>query len=102
MELLGRLRSRPGDAVAGAAARGAASRPAPQARRGAGPFRSGDLAAPQVTTSTVTSRYGTAVTAAWDRVHPRLTHRAAWLDHDGELPVIEGTLIRLTSGSPAR
>jgi len=27
---------------------------------------------------------------------PRLTHRAAWLDHDGPLPVIEGTLIRLT------
>jgi DDE superfamily endonuclease len=51
--------------------------------------------APHVTTSTVTSRYGTAVTAAWDRVHPRLTHRAAWLDHDGPLPVIEGTLIRL-------
>ena len=50
---------------------------------------------PQVTTSTQTSRYGTAVTAAWDRVHPRLTHRAAWLDHDGDLPVIEGTLIRL-------
>ena len=52
--------------------------------------------APPVTTSTVTSRYGTAVTAAWDRVHPRLTHRAAWLDHNGPLPVIEGTLIRLT------
>ena len=51
--------------------------------------------APQVTTSTVTSRYGIAVAAAWDRVHPRLTHRAAWLDHDGDLPVIEGTLIRL-------
>jgi hypothetical protein len=51
--------------------------------------------APQVATSTVTSRYGTAVAAAWDRVHPRLTHRAAWLDHDGPLPVIEGTLIRL-------
>jgi hypothetical protein len=50
---------------------------------------------PQVTTSTVTSRYGTAVAAAWDRVHSRLTHRAAWLDHDGDLPVIEGTLIRL-------
>src|SRR5207248_274147 len=51
--------------------------------------------APQVVTSTVTSRYGTAVAAAWDRVHPRLTHRAAWLDHHGRLPVIEGTLIRL-------
>ena len=43
----------------------------------------------------MTSRYGMAVAAAWDRVHPRLTHRAAWLDHDGDLPVIEGTLIRL-------
>ena len=32
---------------------------------------------------------------AWDRVHARLTHRAAWLDHDGPLPVIDGTLIRL-------
>jgi DDE superfamily endonuclease len=51
--------------------------------------------APQVTTSMATSRYGTAVAVAWDRVHPRLTHRAAWLDHDGGLPVIEGTLIRL-------
>ena len=50
---------------------------------------------PQITTSTATSRYGTAAAAAWDRVHPRLTHRAAWLDHDGDLPVIEGTLIRL-------
>ena len=51
--------------------------------------------APQVITSTTTSRYGTAAAAAWDRVHPRLTHRAAWLDHDGPLPVIDGTLIRL-------
>src|SRR5262249_27799257 len=51
--------------------------------------------APQVTTRTLTTRYGTAVAAAWDRVHPRLTDRAAWLDHDGDLPVIEGTLIRL-------
>jgi hypothetical protein len=49
---------------------------------------------PAVTTTTVTSRYGTAVAQAWDRLHPRLTHRSAWLDHGG-LPVIEGTLIRL-------
>jgi hypothetical protein len=51
--------------------------------------------APQAATTTVTTRYGTAIAAAWDRVHPRLTHRSAWLDHDGPLPVIEGTLIRL-------
>ncbi len=34
---------------------------------------------PPVTTSTATSRYGTAVAAAWDR----MTHRGAWLDHAG-------------------
>src|SRR5207245_2678070 len=50
---------------------------------------------PPVATTTATTRYGTAAAQAWDRVHPRLTHRAAWLDHDGPLPVIEGTLIRL-------
>jgi hypothetical protein len=51
--------------------------------------------APGVTTTSQTTRYGTATASAWDRLHPRLTHRAAWLDHDGPLPIIEGTLIRL-------
>ncbi|GCB43120.1 hypothetical protein SNL152K_404 [Streptomyces sp. NL15-2K] len=32
---------------------------------------------------------------AWDRIHPRLTTRSAWIDHTGELPIIGGTLIRL-------
>ena len=50
---------------------------------------------PQTTTTTPTTRYGTAVAMSWERLHPRLTHRAAWLDHDGPLPIIEGTLIRL-------
>ena len=48
-----------------------------------------------MTTVTGTARYGTATALAWDRLHPRLTSRAAWEGHDGELPVIEGTLIRL-------
>jgi hypothetical protein len=43
----------------------------------------------------VTDRYGTARAMAWDRIHPRLTTRSAWIDHTGELPIIEGTLIRL-------
>jgi hypothetical protein len=51
---------------------------------------------PNAVTTTETTRYGTAVALAWDRLHPRLTHRAAWLDHPGELPVLEGTLICLT------
>ena len=50
---------------------------------------------PAVTTVTDTAHYGKAEATAWDRLHPRLTHRAAWLDHRGPLPVIEGTLIRL-------
>lgn len=47
-------------------------------------------------TVTNTDRYGTATVQAWDRLHPRLTRRAAWLDHEGPLPIIEGTVIRLT------
>ena len=50
---------------------------------------------PAAATVTQTSRYGTARAAAWGQLHQRLTSRAGWEDHDGELPVIEGTLIRL-------
>ncbi|MEU0631179.1 NF041680 family putative transposase [Streptomyces sp. NPDC005989] len=50
---------------------------------------------PAITTVTDTTNYGKADTQVWDRVHPRLTHRSSWLDHDGELPVVEGTLMRL-------
>ncbi|MGW0628557.1 NF041680 family putative transposase [Streptomyces sp. NPDC002758] len=50
---------------------------------------------PDAETTQVTDRYGTAQAMAWDRIHPRLTTRSAWIGHDGELPVIEGTLIRL-------
>ena len=48
-----------------------------------------------VATATQTSRYGTAKAVAWPRLHQQLARRAAWEHHDGELPVIEGTLIRL-------
>jgi hypothetical protein len=49
----------------------------------------------QAKTTTDTRLYGTATAQAWDRLHPRLTRRAAWTDHEGPLPVIEGTVIRL-------
>ncbi|GAA2326228.1 hypothetical protein GCM10010246_04640 [Streptomyces cuspidosporus] len=44
---------------------------------------------------TDTRLYGKATAQAWDRLHPRLTRRAAWIDHDGPLPIIEGTVLRL-------
>ncbi|MEV0396373.1 NF041680 family putative transposase [Polymorphospora rubra] len=50
---------------------------------------------PQHTTLTPTSRYGTARADRWDHLHPRLTRRTCWIDHDGDLPIIAGTLIRL-------
>ncbi|WP_329537691.1 transposase (plasmid) [Streptomyces sp. NBC_01450] len=50
---------------------------------------------PAITTSTDTVNYGKAEAQAWDRVHQRLTHRSAWLEHDAELPIVEGTLVRL-------
>jgi hypothetical protein len=49
----------------------------------------------QAATVTDTRLYGTATARAWDRLHPRLTRRAAWVDHEGPLPIIEGTVIRL-------
>jgi hypothetical protein len=50
---------------------------------------------PAHTTTADTDRYGAAEARCWDRLHPKLTHRGVWADHDGEPPIIEGTVIRL-------
>jgi DDE superfamily endonuclease len=47
-------------------------------------------------------RYGPLDVRAWHRVHPRLERRSGgWQDHPGQLPVIEGTLIRVAAARPA-
>lgn len=53
---------------------------------------------PQIETSTETTRYGTAIATGWERLHPRLARRGSWANHHGQLPIIEGTLIRLVVG----
>ncbi|MER7421130.1 NF041680 family putative transposase [Micromonospora peucetia] len=66
--------------------------------RHGGEFIFGDPASwgtPDVTTVTDTRLYGVAVARSWNRLHPRLTHRNAWIDQTGGLPLIEGTVIRL-------
>jgi hypothetical protein len=66
-------------------------------RRHGGEFVFGDPGTwgdPDVTTRAGTRLYGPAHAQAWDRLHPRLTRRAAWADCQ-DLPVIEGTVIRL-------
>lgn len=60
-----------------------------------------------VTTTSETRRYGTATAQAWQRLHPLLTRRCAWIGHEAQLPVIEGTVIRLQverlpSGGPTK
>jgi hypothetical protein len=50
---------------------------------------------PEAVTVTETSRYGTARARAWARLHPRLAHRGGWADHNGPLPIVEGSIIRL-------
>jgi hypothetical protein len=65
--------------------------------RHGGGFIFGDPASwgrPDVTTVTDTRLYGQATARSWNRLHPRLTRRAAWLEA-GDLPLIEGTVIRL-------
>jgi hypothetical protein len=76
-------------------------------RRHGGEFAFGDpgtWGTPDVTIETTTRLYGPALIRAWDRLHPRLTHRIAWASHDGPLPILEGTVIllqveRLPSGA---
>jgi hypothetical protein len=66
--------------------------------RHGGEFAFGDPATwsePDITTRTQTRLYGPALIRAWDRLHPRLTHRIAWATHAGNLPILEGTVIRL-------
>jgi DDE superfamily endonuclease len=95
VEVTGRLRS---DRVmyfpAPARGPGANGRPSRHgaALRFAGPA---SWPAPAATTVTRTTRYGAARAMAWGRLHQQLTRRAGWENHDGQLPAVEGTLIRL-------
>lgn len=50
---------------------------------------------PAHTTTADTPRYGTATATSRDRLHPLLQHSNHWVNHHDELPIIEGTLIRL-------
>jgi hypothetical protein len=78
-------------------------RPGPSSGRGRPPkhgraFRMADpdtWGGPDTATSTETTRYGRLEARSWEDLHSRLTHRAAWIGHEGDLPIIDGTLIRL-------
>lgn len=80
--------------------------PAPPPPRGGGrPPRHGarvELAVPaswpsdQAELEQAHPRYGRVYVRAWGGLHPELERRAAWADHTGPLPIIEGSIINLT------
>ncbi len=95
VEILGRMRS---DRVLRRAAPPRACGTIGRPPRHGAEFAFGDPATwgdPHVMTTTHTRLYGSATAQAWDRLHPRLTQRCAWSGHDGPLPIIAGTVIRL-------
>jgi hypothetical protein len=52
--------------------------------------------APDVEVTAEHTRYGKTRVRAHDHLHPDLERRDAWADHDGQLPIVEGTIIHLT------
>ncbi|MFI6447176.1 hypothetical protein [Kitasatospora sp. NPDC050543] len=41
-------------------------------------------------------RFGQVTARCWGRLHPKLERRGSWANHQGELPIVEGTLVHLT------
>jgi hypothetical protein len=77
---------------------GRPSRHGPQVRCGGPAAPAGDA----VTADAASARYGPLAVSAWHRVHPKLDRRSGgWRDHPGELPLIEGTLIRVAAAGQA-
>jgi len=71
--------------------------PGRQPRHGA-EFRLADLAThptPIQESATVHDRFGQVTARCWSRLHPKLDRRGSWADHQGELPIVEGTLVHL-------
>ena len=93
VRLIGRLRS---DRVLAARPRPvpAPGAPAPP-RPGPGAGRPGQLAHPRPHQDHRDHPLRHGAGHGMAPMHPRLARRGAWLDHPGELPIIEGTLIRL-------
>ncbi len=61
-------------------------------------FRLGDAVTHPVPAQASTSthdRFGKAVARCWGWLHPKLERRSSWADHNGQLPIVEGTLVHL-------
>ncbi|MGW2137716.1 NF041680 family putative transposase [Streptomyces sp. NPDC001773] len=95
VRLLGRIRA---DRVMRApAGKRRGTHPGRPPRHGA-EFRLADPAAhpaPVQDSAGVHDRFGQIRARCWGRLHPKLDRRGSWADHEGELPIVEGTLVHL-------
>ncbi|MEH1017727.1 transposase, partial [Micromonospora sp. CPCC 206060] len=95
VRLLGRIRA---DRVMHApAGRRRGDRPGRPPKHGAA-FRLTDPAthpAPAQESTGHHDRFGRIVARCWGRLHPKLERRGAWANHEGEVPIVEGTLVHL-------
>ncbi|MFB9570892.1 NF041680 family putative transposase [Streptomyces yanii] len=61
-------------------------------------FRLADPAthpAPVQESTGVHDRFGEVLARCWGRLHPKPDRRGSWANHEGELPLVEGTLVHL-------
>lgn len=72
-------------------------RPGRQPRDGAA-FRLTDPAthpAPVQESAGRHDRFGKVLARCWGQLHPKLKRRGDWADHEGGIPIVEGTLVHL-------
>ena len=60
--------------------------------------RPAGLGEPAFTVVQEHERFGHVLVEAWAGWHPKLERRAAWADHVGVLPIVEGSVIRIQAG----
>jgi hypothetical protein len=58
----------------------------------------GTLGEPALAHAQDHDRYGHVLVEAWAGLHPKLERRAAWADHPGPVPIVEGSVIRIRVG----
>jgi len=57
--------------------------------------RPGTLGEPALSHLQEHERYGQVIVEAWAALHPKLERRAAWAEHQGPVPIVEGSVIRI-------
>lgn len=51
--------------------------------------------APVQESAGIHDRFGQVLARCWGRMHPKPDRRGSWANHEGELPLVEGTLVHL-------